>query len=61
MIRSARSGDTDREIERRVHVWTGRQSLLTQDDPTDPRVVLIKRCRAGGSAATTSRVINCWE
>lgn len=40
MIRAARSGDTDLEIEQRVHVRMARQSLLTQDDPIDLRVVL---------------------
>jgi transcriptional regulator with XRE-family HTH domain len=40
MIRAARLGDTDAEIEQRVHVRRARQSLLTQDDPIDLRVVL---------------------
>src|SRR4051812_15629098 len=40
MIRAARLGDTDREIEQRVRVRMERQSLLTQDDPIDLRVVL---------------------
>jgi transcriptional regulator with XRE-family HTH domain len=40
MIRAARLGDTDTEIEQRVHVRMARQSLLTQDDPIDLRVVL---------------------
>jgi len=40
MIRAARLGDTDQQIERRVHVRMGRQSLLIQDDPIDLRVVL---------------------
>lgn len=40
MIRAARLGDTDAEIEQRVHVRMERQSLLTQDDPIDLRVVL---------------------
>jgi transcriptional regulator with XRE-family HTH domain len=40
MIRAARLGDTDTEIEQRVHVRIARQSLLTQDDPIDLRVVL---------------------
>ncbi|MEV6842063.1 helix-turn-helix transcriptional regulator [Actinoplanes sp. NPDC051411] len=40
MIRAARLGDTDSEIEQRVHVRMARQSLLTQDDPIDLRVVL---------------------
>jgi hypothetical protein len=39
MIRAARLGDTDTEIEQRVHVRMARQSLLTQDDPIDLRVV----------------------
>jgi hypothetical protein len=40
MIRAARLGDTAGEIEQRVHVRMARQSLLTQDDPIDLRVVL---------------------
>jgi transcriptional regulator with XRE-family HTH domain len=40
MIRAARLGDTAEEIEQRVHVRMARQSLLTQDDPIDLRVVL---------------------
>jgi transcriptional regulator with XRE-family HTH domain len=40
MIRAARLGDTDQKIEQRVRVRMGRQSLLTQDDPIDLRVVL---------------------
>ena len=40
MIRAARLEDTDQEIEQRVHVRMARQSLLTQDDPIDLRVVL---------------------
>ena len=40
MIRAARLGDTSEEIEQRVHVRMARQSLLTQDDPIDLRVVL---------------------
>lgn len=40
MIRAARMGDTDAEIEQRVHVRMARQSLLTQDDPIDLWVVL---------------------
>jgi transcriptional regulator with XRE-family HTH domain len=40
MIRAARLGDSDAEIEQRVHVRMARQSLLTQDDPIDLRVVL---------------------
>lgn len=40
MIRAARLGDTTEEIEQRVHVRMARQSLLTQDDPIDLRVVL---------------------
>lgn len=40
MIRAARLGDTAGELEQRVHVRMARQSLLTQDDPIDLRVVL---------------------
>jgi transcriptional regulator with XRE-family HTH domain len=40
MIRAARSSDTPREIDRRVHVRLARQSLLIQDDPIDLHVVL---------------------
>jgi transcriptional regulator with XRE-family HTH domain len=40
MIRAARLRDTDSEIQQRVHVRMARQSLLTQDDPIDLRVVL---------------------
>src|SRR4029450_5407481 len=40
MIRSARLGDSDREIEQRVRVRMARQALLIQDDPIDLRVVL---------------------
>jgi transcriptional regulator with XRE-family HTH domain len=40
MIRAARLGDTDREIEQRVRVRMARQALLIQDDPIDLWVVL---------------------
>ena len=40
MIRAARLGDTDQEIEQRVRVRMARQSLLTQENPIDLRVVL---------------------
>jgi transcriptional regulator with XRE-family HTH domain len=40
VIRAARLGDSVGEIEQRVHVRMARQSLLTQDDPIDLRVVL---------------------
>jgi len=40
MIRAARLGDTDQQIEQRVRVRMARQSLLIQDDPIDLRVVL---------------------
>jgi transcriptional regulator with XRE-family HTH domain len=40
MIRAARSSDTPREIDRRVHVRLARQSLLIQDDPVELHVVL---------------------
>jgi hypothetical protein len=40
MIRAARLGDSDVEIEQQVHVRPACQSLLTQDDPIDLRVVL---------------------
>ncbi len=40
MIKAARLGDTDREIEQRVRVRMARQALLTQDDPIDLQVVL---------------------
>ena len=40
MIRTARSSDTDAELDRRVRVRMERQSLLIQDDPIDLWVVL---------------------
>jgi hypothetical protein len=40
MIRAARLGDSEQEIEQRVRVRMARQSLLTLDDPIDLRVVL---------------------
>ena len=40
MIRAARPDITDDEVDRRVRVRLGRQSLLTQDDPIDLWVVL---------------------
>jgi transcriptional regulator with XRE-family HTH domain len=40
MIRAARLGDTDQEIEQRVRVRMARQALLIQDDPIDLWVVL---------------------
>lgn len=40
MIRAARPDITSEEVERRVRVRLGRQSLLTQDDPIDLWVVL---------------------
>jgi transcriptional regulator with XRE-family HTH domain len=40
MIRAARLGDTDQEIDQRVRVRMARQALLTQDDPIDLWVVL---------------------
>ncbi|MEU8816431.1 helix-turn-helix transcriptional regulator [Actinoplanes sp. NPDC048796] len=40
MIRAARLGDNDQEIEQRVRVRMERQSLLIQDDPIDLWVVL---------------------
>jgi Domain of unknown function (DUF5753)/Helix-turn-helix domain len=40
MIKAARSGDTDADVERRVRVRMARQSLLIQDDPIDLWVVL---------------------
>jgi transcriptional regulator with XRE-family HTH domain len=40
MIRAARLGDTDQEIEQRVRVRMARQALLIQDDPIDLQVVL---------------------
>ncbi|MGA5305212.1 helix-turn-helix domain-containing protein [Nucisporomicrobium flavum] len=40
MIRAARPGDTDQEIEQRVRVRMARQALLIQDDPIDLWVVL---------------------
>ncbi|SDY20650.1 Helix-turn-helix domain-containing protein [Micromonospora pattaloongensis] len=40
MIRAARPDITADEVERRVRVRLGRQSLLIQDDPIDLRVVL---------------------
>jgi transcriptional regulator with XRE-family HTH domain len=40
MIRAARLGDAPEELAQRVRVRMERQSLLTQDDPLDLRVVL---------------------
>ncbi|MFI5495414.1 helix-turn-helix domain-containing protein [Actinoplanes sp. NPDC051859] len=40
MIRSARLGDTEQELEQRVRVRMARQALLIQDDPIDLWVVL---------------------
>jgi len=40
MIRAARPGDADQEIEQRVRVRMARQALLIQDDPIDLQVVL---------------------
>nr|BFE66871.1 hypothetical protein GCM10020092_001720 [Actinoplanes digitatis] len=40
MIRAARLGDSDREIEQRVRVRMARQALLIQDDPIELWVVL---------------------
>jgi len=53
MIRGARLGDSDEEIDRRVRVRMGRQSLLTTDDPIDLRAVLdeaVLRRPVGGPA-----------
>jgi transcriptional regulator with XRE-family HTH domain len=53
MIRAARLGDSDEEIEQRVRVRMGRQSLLTTDDPIDLRAVLdeaVVRRPVGGHA-----------
>ncbi|MEV8506784.1 helix-turn-helix transcriptional regulator [Actinoplanes sp. NPDC051475] len=40
MIRAARLGDSEQEIEQRVRVRMARQALLIQDDPIDLWVVL---------------------
>lgn len=40
MIRAARLGDSDREIEQRVRVRMARQALLSQDNPIELWVVL---------------------
>lgn len=40
MIRAARLGDSDRQIQQRVRVRMARQALLIQDDPIDLWVVL---------------------
>jgi hypothetical protein len=40
MIRQARPDIAESEIDRRIHVRLARQSLITQDDPPDLRVVL---------------------
>jgi hypothetical protein len=53
MIRAARPDIDEPEIERRVRVRTGRQSLLTQDDPIRVWVVLdeaVLRRPVGGAA-----------
>lgn len=53
MLRAARPDIAEREIDRRVRVRCGRQSLLTQDEPIDFRVVLdeaVLRRPVGGAA-----------
>lgn len=40
MLLAARPGIPESEVERRIHVRSGRQSLLTQDEPIDFRVIL---------------------
>lgn len=40
MIRAARTGDTEQQIEQRVRVRMARQALLIQDDPIELWVVL---------------------
>jgi transcriptional regulator with XRE-family HTH domain len=40
MLRAARTGDSEQQIEQRVRVRMARQALLIQDDPIELRVVL---------------------
>ena len=64
MIRAARLGDTDTEIEQRVHVRMERQSLLTQDDPIDLRVVLDEAVLSrpvGGDAVLRDQLVRLIE
>ena len=64
MIRAARLGDTDTEMEQRVHVRMARQSLLTQDDPIDLRVVLDEAVLSrpvGGDAVMRDQLIRLIE
>lgn len=52
MLLAARPGIPESEIDRRIRVRSGRQSLLTQDEPIDFRVVLdeaVLRRPVGGS------------
>jgi transcriptional regulator with XRE-family HTH domain len=64
MIRAARLGDTTAEIEQRVHVRMARQSLLTQDDPIDLRVVLDEAVLSrpvGGDEVTCDQLLRLIE
>jgi transcriptional regulator with XRE-family HTH domain len=59
MIRAARPDIAEDEVERRVRVRLGRQSLLTQDDPVDLWVVLdeaVVSRPVGGDAVMRAQV-----
>jgi len=64
MIRAARLGDTDREIEQRVRVRMARQALLIQDDPIDLQVVLdeaVVSRPVGGEAVMRDQLLRLIE
>jgi len=64
LIGAARSSDTPKEIDRRVHVRLARQSLLTQDDAIELHVVLDEAllCRpVGGDAVMRAQIARLIE
>jgi transcriptional regulator with XRE-family HTH domain len=64
MIRAARPDITDGDVDRRVRVRMGRQSLLTQDDPLHLRVVLdeaVVSRPVGGDAVMRAQVARLVE
>ncbi len=64
MIRAARLGDSDREIEQRVRVRMARQALLIQDDPIDLQVVLdeaVVSRPVGGDAVMRDQLLRLVE
>lgn len=64
LLREARPDITDVEVARRVRVRMARQSLLTQDDPLDLRVVLdeaVVRRPVGGDAVMRAQVARLIE